>query len=123
MERPQAKDGAMTTSFSEADFRSEVQRTLARVEKAFDGVDPDVAECTVQFGALSIQLASGAKCILSAQPSVRQLWLALAARGVAYHFNWEPGRGLWLDDKGAGIEVLGLLERVLREDARLEIRF
>ena len=113
----------MGDSFSEAEFRGQVQKTLDRVEKAFDAVDPDVAECTQQFGALTIQLAGGARCILSSQPSVRQLWLALAARGIAVHFNWDSTSACWRDDKGQGLEVLTLLEKVLREDAKLELRF
>jgi iron donor protein CyaY len=123
MKSSQEKGRIMTAGFSETDFRAQVQKTLDRVEKAFDAVDPDTAECTQQFGALTIQLATGARCILSSQPSVRQLWLALAARGMAHHFNWDPERQQWLDDKGQGIEVLELLQKVLQEDARLDVRF
>ncbi len=100
-----------------------MKETLDRVERAFDEVDPDVAECTVQFGALTIQFATGARCILSSQPSVAQLWMAIAARGVAYHFDFDPVKGQWFDDKGEGIEALSFLEKFLMESVKLEIRF
>lgn len=107
----------------ESHYRSVMKETLDRIEKAFDTVDPDVAECTVQFGALTIQLPTGARCILSSQPSVAQLWMAVAAKGVAYHFDYDLGKKAWWDDKGEGIEVLTYLQAFLLESAKLEIRF
>jgi CyaY protein len=107
----------------EAEYRAVMKTTLDRVEKAFDDVDPDVAECSVQFGALTIQFPDGSRCILSSQPSVGQLWMAIAAKGVAYHFDYDPGKGEWRDDKGEGIEVLSCLERFLKEHSGLSIRF
>jgi len=107
----------------EAHYRSVMKETLDRVEKAFDQVDPDVAECTVQFGALTIQFPNGARCILSSQPSVAQLWMAIAARGVAYHFNYDHDKKAWMDDKGEGIEAISFLEKFLLEAVKLTIRF
>lgn len=99
-----------------------MKETLDRVEKAFDNVDPDIAECTVQFGALTIQFPSGARCILSSQPSVGQLWMAIAAKGLAYHFNYDHERKMWIDDKGEGIEAFSFLERFLFEAVKLKIQ-
>jgi CyaY protein len=93
---------------TEADFRKTMQVTLDRIEKAFSEVDPDIAECEQALGSMTITFADRSRCIVSAQPSVRQLWLALAARGTAYHFNWDGTR--WLDDKGKGIELMSFLE-------------
>jgi CyaY protein len=88
----------MSMAMTEADFRKTMQVTLDRVEKAFADVDPDVAECEQALGSMTITFADRSRCILSAQPSVRQLWLALAARGTAYHFNWNGTQ--WVDDTG-----------------------
>ena len=109
--------------FTEAEYRRRIQESLDAVERAFEDVDPDVAECEQAFGALTIRLADGTRCILSAQPSVRQLWLALAARGTAYHFNWDAGRGEWRDDKGRDIELRAFLRQYLRETTKLELSF
>jgi len=107
----------------ETEFRALLSQLFQRIEKPFDAVDPDQAECEVQFGALTILLPNRTKVILSAQPSVQQLWMAIASRGVAFHFDYHPEKKQWLDDKGQGIEVLSFLKKVLLEDARLELEF
>lgn len=107
----------------EAQYRSVMKVTLDRIERAFDDVDPDVAECNVQFGALTIQFPSGSRCILSSQPSVGQLWMAIASRGVAYHFDYNPETKLWHDDKGEGKEPFSFLQEFLLESAGLKISF
>jgi len=119
----------MTTAFKsasdwpEAEYRKTVASTLERVARAFEDVDPDQAECELAFGVLTIVLPSRAKIILSAQPSVRQLWLALASKGMAYHFGWDAARSEWRDDKGRDIEVFTLLGQVLEESASLKVSF
>jgi iron donor protein CyaY len=110
---------SMTTNFTkftdEAHFRDVMKRTLDRVEKSFDNVDPDLVECSLQFGALTLQFSDGQKCILSAQPSVSQLWMAVASRGIALHFNYDHTQGVWMDDKGHSIELFQYLEKFLTE--------
>jgi CyaY protein len=107
----------------EAHYRSIMKETLDRVEKKFDDVDPDVAECSVQFGALTIALPNGKKLILSSQPSVGQLWMAIAAQGIAYHFDYDPVSGEWKDDRGQGIEALSRLSQILEELTGLKLKF
>ena len=98
----------------ESEFRRLASQIYGQVEAAFDEVDPDIAECEVSQGALTIQLANGAKWILSQQPPVRQLWLAVASKGRAYHFNFQADR--WLDDKGEGVELLSYLKQLILEE-------
>lgn len=105
----------------EAEYRKKIQQTLDQIERAFEEVDPDLAECEQSHGAMTIQLADGSRCILSAQPSVRQLWLAVAAKGIAFHFNYDEKRGQWRDDKGRDIEVLSYLRLYLREATGLDL--
>jgi iron donor protein CyaY len=107
----------------EAHYRSVMKETLDRVEKKFDEVDPDVAECSVQFGALTIVFPTGQKLILSSQPSVGQLWMAVAAKGIAYHFNYDHAAGVWKDDRGEGFEALSRLAELLEELAGLRLKF
>src|SRR5437870_3516955 len=99
--------------WQEIDYRKQVQATLDHIQQAFSDVDPDTAECDIQHGALTIQLSDGSRCILSAQPSVRQLWMAVASRGVAFHFNFDHPGKRWIDDKGKGIELLAYLKTYL----------
>lgn len=113
----------MQQSLDEASYRKLVKETLDRIENAFDEVDPDIAECHQSLGSMTIQLADGSRCILSGQPSVRQLWLALASKGVAFHFNYDPERKVWMDDKGRNFELISYLESYLKDAAGLDIRF
>lgn len=110
---------AFDPSFTEVEFRKQQHAAVARMEKALDSVDPDVIEVEQSSGVLTLKLGRGAKIILSAQPSVRQLWLAMAVLGTAIHFDWQNGQ--WVDDKGQGQELFSTLSQVLREQTGLEI--
>ena len=105
----------------EVEFRKKVQGVLDKIEKAFSDVDPDVAECEQILGAMTITLGDRSKCIVSTQPSIQQIWLALAAKGVAFHFNFDESQGKWLDDKGRGIELIQCIKDYLKEEAGLEL--
>jgi CyaY protein len=109
-------------SLSEPEYRAKLQAVYDRVMKALDGVDPDVCEADLAQGALTIRLANGARWVLSGQPPVRQLWLAVASRGRAFHFDYDPTQDAWRDDKGEGLEVVSLIEKLLKEDAGLSVR-
>jgi iron donor protein CyaY len=106
----------------EAEYRKRIKEVFDHIERAFEGIDPDAAECEQAMGAMTITLADRSKCILSAQPSVSQLWLALASKGTAYHFNYVESSGKWIDDKGRNIELLSFLREYLKETAGIEVR-
>lgn len=107
----------------EVEYRKRVQEVFYRIERAFENVDPDVVECEQVLGALTMTLADGSRCILSTQPSVSQIWLALAARGTAYHFSYEDGTSQWKDDKGRGIELVSFLQEYLKEATGMDFKF
>jgi len=106
----------------EREYRQKIQDVFDRVQDAFENVDPDIAECDQSQGAMTISLADGSRCILSAQPSVRQLWMAVASRGVAFHFNYDAGQASWIDDKGRGIEAVSYLKTYLKDATGLELK-
>lgn len=110
-------------ALNEVEFRKKIQETFDRIERALVDEDPDQVECENSHGSLTLRVSDGSRCILSAQPSVRQLWLALAARGTAHHFGYEPLSGTWTDDKGQGLEVLTLIEKYIVESTGRKIRF
>jgi CyaY protein len=109
-------------SLTEPEYRAKLQAIYDRVLSALDGVDPNLCEADLAQGALTVTLANGARWVLSGQPPVRQLWLAVASRGRAFHFDYDAASNSWRDDKGEGLEVLSLLERLLQEDAGLKVR-
>ena len=114
---------APAAAMTESEFRRLAKAVYDRIEGQFDDVDPDDVECDVAQGALTLTLQDGARWVLSQQPPVRQLWLAVASKGRAYHFDYDPASGRWLDDKGEHLELLTHLEGLLDEVAGLQIRF
>ncbi len=108
---------------SESEFRTLARGIYERVQGAFDDVDPDEAECEESQGSLTISLPDGAKWILSMQPPVRQLWLAVASIGRAFHFDYDAAADAWKDDKGEGVELLSYLEGLLQELAGVQAKF
>jgi CyaY protein len=103
------------TDFPEPEYRKEIQKVYALLEKALADVDPDLAETQQSNGVLTLTFADKSRCIISGQPSVRQLWVALAALGTAYHFNFDSKRGQWVDDKGRGIELIQYMKGFLED--------
>ena len=95
-------------------YRQELNRIFQGILHAFDNVDPDVAEAELDQGTLTI-LVRGKKTILSPQPPVKQIWLAVASEGIALHFSKDPTSGAWMDDKGQGHELYAFTESVLKK--------
>jgi len=114
---------AAAQNLSESRFRALAAENFKRVLAAFEPVDPDVAEAEESLGTVTIRLADGSKWILSVQPPARQMWLAVASLGRAYHFDWNPADGTWRDSKDPQSELLSKLSALLREVAGLELRF
>lgn len=100
---------------NEAEFRDKTRRLFERIDRAFSDIDPDLAECEWSHGALVVQFAKGSRAVLSTQIAVRQVWLALSAKGSAFHFQWDPRRELWVDQAHGGVELIQVLEDHVRE--------
>ena len=109
------------TQMTESELRALAKQVYDRVAKALDEVDPDEVECEESLGSLTILLGDGAKWILSVQPPVRQLWLAVASLGRAYHFDYDPRSGTWRDDKGEGIELISHLRTLLKDVGGVDV--
>lgn len=107
---------------TESEFRDRIQSVYARVEAAFEDVDPDVVECEAAQGALTLTFANGIRWVVSAQPPVRQLWLALASRGEGLHFRYEAESGRWIEEKQQ-LELYAYLCAILEEETGLQLRF
>ncbi len=81
---------------SERVYREKVNAVLSDVEKLFCAIDPDVAECTLSQGTLRIEYAAGT-CILSQQPSIQELWVAVSAKAAGYHFYLDNDQ--WIEKR------------------------
>jgi iron donor protein CyaY len=107
-------------SLDEKRYRQLLDETFARVDRAFETVDPDLAEVSLSQGTLTITFFEKQRLMLTPQPSPRQLWAAFRDR--AWHFDWNEARGAWLDDRGQDVDLLDLVERTTREVAAVEVR-
>jgi len=101
-------------------YRKLLDETYARIDRAFEDVDPDLAEVDISQGTLTVLFREKLRLILTPQPSPRQLWVAFKDR--AWHFDWSGERRAWLDDRGQGIELNGLVEATTRDAAGVEVR-
>ena len=103
----------------EKQYRHLLDDTFARIDRAFENVDPDLAESNLSQGALTVTMRGAQRLILSPPPSPRQLWVAFRDR--AWHFDWNEARSQWLDDRGQGVEVLTLIAEITLESAGVKL--
>jgi CyaY protein len=104
---------------TEGAYRQRVDALLARLDAAFEDVDPDLAESEYAQGTLVVTFRQGQKLIVSPQAPLRQIWAAFRDR--AWHFSFEEAGGRWLDDKGQGVELVALVARLARDQAGVEL--
>jgi CyaY protein len=101
--------------WEEKDYRRQVSAIFERILKKIDPLDPDVIEAENVQGAVSITIQRRIKVVVSPQPPVRQIWLAIAAKGIAFHFDFDRMKKCWMDDKGTGVELISRLEAELSQ--------
>jgi CyaY protein len=111
-----------TTIMNEKEYREMADHFFKNVSKAFDAIDPDLAECEYSQGALTILFQDRSKLILSMQPSVRQIWAAAAAKGIAHHFNFDEIKKIWLDDKGKNVELKSFIQQMVLESGKVHLK-
>lgn len=110
------------TFVDEKSYRLKIRETYELIEARFEGVDPDQIEVEQGQGTLSLASPNG-KIILSTQPSVQQLWLAVATQGKAVHFNYDPELDKWMDDKDKGLELFQYLSQVIETSTGVKVKF
>ena len=104
----------------EKTYRQLLDQTYARIDAAFEDVDPDLAEVSLAMGTLTITFPGNLRMMLTPQPSPRQLWVAFRDR--AWHFDYDTAKARWLDDRGQGIEVSELIESTTHQVAGVALK-
>lgn len=89
------------------------------IERAFEDVDPDLAEVVLAGDVLTIGYQDGSKCIVNTQRPTRQIWLA--ARSSGWHFRYEEATGRWVDDRGAGVELMRCVADVTKQTVGVDL--
>lgn len=111
---------ALQEKVEEKRYRQLLDDAYARVDRAFEDVDPDVAEVSISQGTLTITFFEKQRLMLTPQPSPRQLWVAFRDR--AWHFDWDDAKSCWMDDRGEGVELYGLIESTTSATANVTVR-
>ena len=109
----------MVPAGEEGAYRKLVDEVLAKLDKGFENVDPDLAESDFSQGTLVIIFKQAHKLILSPQTPLRQIWAAFRDR--AWHFDRDSASGRWIDDRGLGVELFGLVTDLAREHGGVEL--
>lgn len=104
-------------------YRTLVSQAFEQIQVAFEDVDPDLAECESIQGAITVTLASRSKLVVSPQPSVRQIWLAVASEAKAYHFDYQADGQKWLDDKTGELELFAEIAKAVEKATGQKISF
>ncbi len=100
-------------------YRHLVDEAFMRVDAAFESTDPDAAESMYSQGTLTVVFGGQDRFILSPQAPTRQIWVAFRDR--AWHFDHHQATGQWMDDRGLGVELYGLVEETTRAETGLGI--
>ena len=103
----------------EGAYRQRVDQALAKLDAVFENVDPDLAESDFSQGTLVITFRQTHKLILSPQAPLRQVWAAFRDR--AWHFVLDGASERWVDDRGLGVELFGLVTDLAREHGGVEL--
>jgi CyaY protein len=101
------------------EYRLAVDALLSRLDAAFADVDPDLAESEYAQGTLVVVFRQAHKLIISPQAPAQQVWAAFRDR--AWHFSFDEASKRWLDDRGQGIELVGLVRSLASEHAGVAI--
>jgi iron donor protein CyaY len=107
------------TAMDEHEFERRAADAWKRVLDLFEDVDPEEADVEQSGDVIRIDFRGGQRVVLNTQRPARQLWLAGGAQ--AWHFSYDPGRDLWFDDKGRGIELYAQLAALAKQTVGLEL--
>ncbi len=85
---------------------------LARVARWLEAFDPDEVDYSTTDGMVSIEFPDRRRFVLNRQSGNNQIWFAAGVS--AWHYNWDPARATWLDDK-RGVDLYLQLAEVVAE--------
>ena len=81
----------------ESQFKVHADACLKKIADWLEQFDADELDFSTSDGQVTLEFGDGTKFVVSRQTAGRQVWLAASARG--YHFDYDPTRDTWLDDK------------------------
>ena len=70
---------------------------LARVQSWLGALDPDGADSPTPAGMVSSEFPDEPRFVRNRQSGNHQMWFAAGVR--AWHYDWDPARETWVDDR------------------------
>jgi CyaY protein len=70
---------------------------LEHVARWLEEFDPDEVDYATSDGVVTLEFPDRARFVLNRQAGASQMWFAAGAR--AWHYDWDPGSGRWVDDR------------------------
>jgi CyaY protein len=105
----------------ESRYQTLADEAFRAIGDAFESVDSEVVDCEIAGDVVTLAMRGGGKCIVNTQRPTRQIWLAASAR--AWHFSWDDARKRWLDDKGRGEDLYGVIAQVVKQATGADVTF
>jgi CyaY protein len=106
---------------TESRYHQLVGDAFRKIEDAIADCDPADVDVDSAGDVLTITLKEQHRCIVNTQRPTRQIWLAWAAKGRAWHFSWDDAQSKWLDDKGHGDELFATLHAIVKDATDVDI--
>ena len=79
------------------DYLRHADACLEHVARWLEDFDPDEVDYASSDGVITIEFPDAVRYVLNRQAGASQMWFAAGAR--AWHYDWDPGRGSWRDDR------------------------
>ena len=103
----------------ESRYQNLADAALGAIERMLDDVDADDVDVERAGDVVTLTFKNGKRAVVNTQRPTRQIWLAANAR--AWHYSFDEASGRWLDDKGQGVELVGQVAAIVREQANLDV--
>ena len=87
------------TRLDRQEYEQKAEICLDRVARWLEGFEPDDVDYSAGDGKLTLEFPDGVRFVLNRQGAARQMWFAAIDR--AWHYDWDPARAAWVDDRDA----------------------
>ncbi len=104
----------------ESSYQHLADRTFKRIEDALKDVDADDVDVERSGDVVTLTFKGNKRCVMNTQRPTRQIWLAANSR--AWHFTYDAGRDVWVDDKQPGVEFFATVEDIVRQASGVAIK-
>ncbi len=78
-------------------YEERAEPELRALLDALDGLEFDEVEAELASDILTLEFTDGTQYVVNSHRAARQIWMA--AERNAWHFDWVPEKGAWIDDK------------------------